>query len=121
MLRYNRKLIPKARKLRASMTDSERKLWRHLRGKQVLGVRFYRQRPIGDYIVDFYASVPKLVIEVDGAQHYEHEGVENDAVRDAYLEAQGLKVLHFNNLQVPGETDAVVEMVRRHVHSGLHT
>ncbi len=83
MLRYNRSLTRKVRQLRASLTGSERKLWRHLRGKQVLGVRFCRQRPIGDYIIDFYAPVPKLVIEVDGGQHYEHEGVANDAVRDA--------------------------------------
>ena len=55
------------------------------------------------------------------ASTYEEERIENDAVRGVYLEAQGLKVLRFNNLQVLGETDAVVEMVRRHVHNRLHT
>ena len=119
MLRYNRKLTIKARQLRASMTDSERKLWRHLRGKKVLGVRFYRQRPIGDYIVDFYSPAPKLVIEVDGGQHHREKGVENDAVRDAHLEANGLKVLRFTNLQALRSTDAVVQLIHRHVHNRL--
>ena len=55
--------------LRASLTDAERRLWNRLRRKQILGVQFYRQEPIGNYIVDFYAPATRLVVEVDGAHH----------------------------------------------------
>ena len=67
MLRYKRHLKGKARELRKNMTDSERVLWSRLRGKQLLGVQFYRQKPIGEFIVDFYAPKTKLVVEVDGS------------------------------------------------------
>ncbi len=63
MLRYNQNLKNRARQLRKNLTDSEKALWSRLRGKQVLGVQFYRQKPIGGYIVDFYAPTANLVIE----------------------------------------------------------
>ena len=69
MLRYNPALKERARQLRKQMTAAENELWSRLRLKQVLGVQFYRQKPIGDYIVDFYAPKAKLVLEVDGSQH----------------------------------------------------
>ena len=69
MLRYNPELKPLARSLRSAMTESESALWYRVRGKQISGVQFYRQKPIGNYIVDFYAPRVKLVIEVDGSQH----------------------------------------------------
>ena len=65
MLKYNPKLKANARQLRQNLTDSELSLWRRLRGKQLAGVQFYRQKPIGRYIVDFYAPKAKLVIEID--------------------------------------------------------
>ncbi len=67
MLKYDTNLKQLARKLRTDMTDAERLLWSRLRGKQVLGVQFYRQKPIGPYIVDFHAPASRLVIEVDGS------------------------------------------------------
>ena len=73
MLRYKDQLKHKARQLRKNMTDSERVLWSRLRGKQISDVQFYRQKPIGEYIVDFFAPRTKLVIEVDGSQHLEEE------------------------------------------------
>jgi len=76
------------------------------------GAQFYRQKIIGDYIVDFYCPQAKLVVEIDGAQHYEGRGVESDAIRDDYLRAQGLKVLRFSNREVVENTVGVPETVR---------
>ena len=71
MLKYNRSLKQPARRLRREMTNAEQALWGKLRRKQIQGIQFYRQRPIGDYVVDFYAPQVKLVVEVDGSQHLE--------------------------------------------------
>ena len=111
MLRYKSNLKLNARRLRKEMTDSERKLWSRLRGKQVLGIQFYRQKPIGNYIVDFYAPKVKIVIEVDGSQHVEKINKIKDAARDKFLKSQGLDVLRFNNLQVLKEIDSVGEVI----------
>ena len=70
-----------------------------------------RQKPIGNYIVDFYAPKARLVIEVDGSQHLEEIHSENHVYRDECLASQGLKVLRFNNLQVLKECDAVLEVI----------
>ena len=75
--------------LRTNMTDAERKLWRRLRRRQMLGVQFYRQRPVGLYIIDFLARVPKIVIEIDGGQHFEPEHKKSDRLRDLYLTSSG--------------------------------
>jgi len=93
---YNPKLKERARELRKNMTDAEITLWLHLRKKQVNGIQFFRQRPIGNYIVDFYAPDSKLVIEVDGGQHFEDEGLAYDEVRDSHLRGLGLNVLRFS-------------------------
>ena len=111
MLKYNVNLKPHARRLRAEMTESELALWSRLRRKQLLDVQFYRQRPLGNYIVDFYAPRAKLVVEVDGSQHLEREFTQQDAQRDEYLTDHGLLVLRFSNLQVLQEPDAVVAVI----------
>ncbi len=73
---YHSKILKgRARKLRKNMTDSEIVLWSRLRRKQLLDIQFYRQRPIGSYIVDFYAPKIKLVIEVDGSRHFEEKNI----------------------------------------------
>jgi len=82
------------------MTESERVLWSRLRGKQLRSIQFYRQKPIGGAIVDFYAPKAKLVVEVDGSQHLDEEYAQKDARRSASLEQQGLHLLRFTNLQV---------------------
>jgi very-short-patch-repair endonuclease len=120
MLRYRAQLKPKARQLRKHMTDSERVLWSRLRGKQLFKVQFYRQKPIGEYIVDFYAPRAKLVVEVDGSQHMAAEQAEKDDLRDAYLAAVGLRVLRFNSREVLKETDAVVEVIYRTIAEALN-
>ncbi len=100
-----------ARTLRANMTDSEQALWSRLRGKQLKGVQFYRQRPIGNAIVDFYAPKAKFVVEVDGSQHFTSENIKKDEIRSTELEKKGLQILRFNNLQVLQQIDSVVEMI----------
>jgi very-short-patch-repair endonuclease len=113
MLPYSPNLKKPARQLRSNMTDSEQLLWRRLRGKQILDIQFYRQKPVGQYIVDFFAPKAKLVIEVDGSQHLEDEHILKDAQRDRYLSGLGLKVLRFDSRTVLVETDAVVQAIFR--------
>ena len=113
MLPYKGNLRHKGRLLRKKMTDSEQALWSRVRGKQLLGVQFYRQKPIGNYIVDFFAPKAKLVVEVDGSQHMQGEHATKDKRRDAYLASLGLRVLRFDSRQVLRETDAVVEVIFR--------
>ena len=97
MRHYNPNLKPHARRLRRALTDAELRLWSRVRRKQILGVPFYRQKPIGPYIVDFFAPRAGLVVEVDGSQHQEAHGRAADARRDAYLRGQKLQVLRFDN------------------------
>lgn len=100
-----------ARELRNNLTDAEQHLWQRLRRKQIHGQPFYRQKPIGPYIVDFYSASARLVIELDGSQHFEPEHQFKDQQRDAALAAMGLHVLRFDNLQVLKETEAVVQVI----------
>ena len=100
MLKYNPRLKQPARRLRAAMTDAEQRLWWHLRGKQLLGVQFYRLKPIGKYIVDFHAPAVALIVEVDGAHHFDAPQARADEMRTANLEKQGLRVLRFTDVEV---------------------
>ena len=111
MIKYNRKLKERARRLRTQMTDSERALWERLRRKQVHSVQFYKQKPIGNYIVDFYAPKARIVVEVDGSQHMESKQAARDLQRDAFLASQGLRVLRFDDLQVLKEIEGVMEVI----------
>ena len=108
---YNKNLKFPSRDLRNNMTDAEQMLWHRLRRKQILGLQFYRQKPILNFIVDFYCPAANLIIECDGGQHYTVEGVEADQIRDQALSELGLVVLRFSNWQVLTETDAVVEQI----------
>ena len=92
------------------MTREERHLWfDFLKG---LPYTVNRQKVIGSYIVDFYIDSAKLVIEIDGSQHYEPEGAKSDAVRDTYLANRGLTVLRYSNADVNQRFDAVCEDIR---------
>lgn len=99
--------------LRANLTEAEQKLWHRLRRKQVNGWQFYRQKPLGPYIVDFFCPAAGLVVELDGSQHLESEHRVADLNRDAFLACQGLSVLRFDDRQALMETDAVVEIIAR--------
>jgi len=97
MLPYNKKLKNFARQLRNNMTDAEKKMWLNIRNKQLKGFQFYRQKIIGEYIVDFYCPKAKVVIELDGGQHYTDKGKQRDKERDKYLKKLELKVLRFSD------------------------
>ena len=103
----NPKLKPYAQQLRREMTKEERRLWydflRHL------PVTVNRQKVIGPYIVDFYCAAAKLVIELDGSQHYEAKGVAADAERDRYLAGLGLRVARYTNLDIQRDFEGVCE------------
>lgn len=109
MLPYNPHLKGFSRTLRRNLTDAENALWRRLRGKQLLGLQFYRQKPLAGFIVDFYSAKAKLVIELDGSQHAEAQAY--DSKRDEILRALGLEVLRFDNDQVLREIDGVLEVI----------
>jgi very-short-patch-repair endonuclease len=119
LLDYNKKLKTNARQLRSNSTDAEILLWSRLRRKQLLNVQFYRQKPIGNYIADFYAPLAKLVIEVDGGQHYEEEHLRKDQERDLFMEQQGLRTLRFNNLEVLQSIDSVMDVIFNSLDSYL--
>ncbi|WP_374574328.1 endonuclease domain-containing protein [Acinetobacter sp.] len=108
---YNKYLKLPSRDLRNNMTDAEQMLWQRLRRKQILGLQFYRQKPLLNFIVDFYCPAANLVIECDGGQHFTDEGLEADRVRDEVLVELGLVVLRFSNRQVLTEIDGVVEQI----------
>jgi very-short-patch-repair endonuclease len=118
MLPYDPRLKGKARSLRVRLTDAEQCLWARVRRKQILGVQFYRQKPIGNYIADFYAPSVRLVVEVDGSQHCDPPQAEHDRRRTAYLKRQGLQVLRFTDRQVLLELDSVAEEIFRAVEVG---
>jgi very-short-patch-repair endonuclease len=96
-----------ARDLRQTSTDAEQRLWYHLRGGRLNGLKFRRQHPIPPYIVDFYCEAKQLVVELDGSQH--DEAV--DLARMRFLESCGLTVLRYWDNDVLQQTDAVLEAI----------
>lgn len=111
ILPRDKRLRQQARLLRSSATRQESLLWYdYLRS---CPLRFNRQRVIGPYIVDFYCDQAKLVIELDGAQHYEEEELAYDQRRTAYLEGLGLMVLRFSNVDVNKNFEAVRAAIER--------
>jgi|SRR3972149_1802884 len=108
MIFYNTKLKVYSRELRKNMTDAEKHLWSKIRKKQLKGYQFYRQRIIGNYIPDFYCPKAKLIVELDGGQHYSEEGVKKDKLRDDYIKNLGIKILRFSDREVFENIDGVV-------------
>lgn len=91
------------------MTEAEVRLWMKIRRKQINNLQFYRQKPLGKYIVDFYCPAKGLVIEVDGGHHYEEENVKKDKERDEYLEkVLKLKVIRFTNRNIFNNIEGVI-------------
>lgn len=93
------------------MTDAEQCLWQRIRNRQIAGAQFYRQKSLLSFIVDFYSPKAKLVIELDGGQHFEPDYQARDKERDSQLVRAGLKVLRFDDRQVLTETEAVLRVV----------
>ena len=102
-------LLKNAKSLRKSQTDAEIKLWYYLRAHRFMSLKFKRQKPIGQYIVDFVCIEQKLIIELDGGQHAEQ--VEADEKRTGFLESEGYQVLRFWNNQVLQEMESVLEAI----------
>ncbi|MFQ6002357.1 MAG: endonuclease domain-containing protein [Candidatus Zixiibacteriota bacterium] len=111
MLFYNKKLKGHARVLRKNMTNAERLVWSRIRRKQLKGYQFYRQKIIGNYIVDFYCPKRRLIIELDGGQHYGEEGMKKDKKRDAYLKSIGLNILRFSDREVFENLNGMLEKI----------
>ena len=101
----------RAKELRRNQTDAERLLWSLLRNRQLGGFKFRRQKPIGNYIVDFYCQEKKLIIELDGGGHGEEVQAAYDKLRNQKLLEQGYFVLRFWNHQVFQETEAVLKRI----------
>jgi very-short-patch-repair endonuclease len=111
MLQYNKDLKGYSRELRKNMTDAEKLLWSKIRYKQLEGYQFYRQKIVGNYIVDFYCPRANLVVEVDGGQHYINGAKRGDRVRDNYMVSLGLRVLRFSDREVFGNIEGATERI----------
>jgi len=105
------RLIKHAQILRKNMTDAERLLWNRVRANQ-LGIKFRRQQPLENYVVDFVCFEQKLIIELDGGQHFDSE---RDAKRDDFLKANGYRILRFWNNEVLRNIEGVLEVIRENI------
>ena len=114
---YNYNLQKHARNLRKNMTRHEVILWRQLRGRKVLGVKFLRQKPILNYILDFYSPQVKIAIELDGSQHYEDAYLSKDRSRDEILNKNGILTLRYSNNEILNDIDSVMEHIYINIQS----
>ena len=111
--------LENARRLRREMTLHERKLWYLFLRKYP--IKIYKQRIIGRFIVDFYCASAKLVIELDGTQHYEAQGIAYDAERSAFLTALGLEILRFSNREIDRDFDSVCAQIDIAIQKSLQS
>ena len=111
--KYNSKLTVISKSLRRNMTREEKHLWYDF--LKLLPQTVNRQKVIGNYIVDFYCAAAKLVIELDGSQHYTEKGKQNDRERDAYLESLGITVLRYTNLTIHKNFEGVCADILHHI------
>ena len=105
--KHNKQLVPFAKQLRREMTKEERHLWYDF--LRTYPVRFSRQKVLGKYIADFYSAEAKLIIELDGSQHYEDIGQQKDRQRDAWLKDEGYRILRYANSDINQNFSAVCE------------
>ena len=110
---YHKKLVGNSRKLRKNMTKEERHLWYDC--LKQLPVTIHRQKVLGPYIVDFYIASRKLVIELDGSQHYEETGRQKDRLRDQTLTGMGYRVLRYSNADVNDRFAEVCQDIWNHL------
>lgn len=106
---YTQNALSNAKKLRKTQTDVENILWYHLRNSNLNGIKFRRQVPIGDYIVDFLCMNKKLVVELDGSQHIDN--IEYDTKRTSFLEQKGYKVIRIFNNEILENLPVVLEYI----------
>ena len=115
--KHNKQLVPFAKQLRKEMTKEERHLWYDF--LRTYPVRFSRQKVLGKYIADFYSAEAKLVIELDGSQHYEDENMERDTERTTFLEGYGLTVIRIPNNEVSRNFQGVCAYIDAAVKQSL--
>ena len=114
---YNPALKHLARQLRKNSTLSEVLLWNEIKGKKMMGYQFMRQKPIGNYIVDFFCSELKLIIEIDGESH--RYKFTEDLERQARLENLGLTVLRFDDKEVKNDMNNVLFVIESWIRSKM--
>ena len=114
---YNSKMKETARKLRKNMTKQEKNLWYDF--LKLYPVKWYRQRSINSYIVDFYCSQAGLIIELDGYQHYTENGIEYDCIRTDILEKYNLEVIRFSNIQIDYYFNSVCNSINKTVQKRI--
>lgn len=115
--KHNRQLVPLAKKLRKEMTKEERHLWYDF--LRSYPVRFSRQKVLGKYIADFYSAEAKMVIELDGSQHYEPDNIQKDNERTEFLKGYGLKIIRIPNNEVAQNFRGVCEYIDAAVKQSL--
>ena len=115
--KHNKSLVPNARNLRKNMTKEERHLWYDF--LRCYPIKFLRQKILGKYIVDFYCTEAKLVVELDGSGHYEEKGMKYVAERTVYLEQYGIRVLRIPNNEVSRNFAGVCEYIDIAVRQSL--
>ncbi|MBP3411226.1 MAG: endonuclease domain-containing protein [Clostridia bacterium] len=115
--KHNKQLVPLEKQLRREMTKEERHLWYDF--LRSYPVRFSRQKVLGRYIADFYSASAKLVIELDGSQHYEDDSAEKDAERTSFLEGYGLKIIRIPNIEVNRNFEGVCAYIDAEVRQSL--
>ena len=113
-LNYNKKNIPLAKNLRKNATPQENHLWYDFLSKYK--VRFQRQKAIDNFIADFYCHKAKLIIEIDGSQHYTEQGIKKDTFRTEKLENYDLTVVRFTNAQIDNQFESVCEYLENTVN-----
>ncbi|MBQ9965905.1 MAG: endonuclease domain-containing protein [Clostridia bacterium] len=116
--KHNKELVPFAKNLRKGMTKEEKHLWYDF--LRTYPVKFLKQKILGKYIVDFYCAKAKIIIELDGSQHYEDDAILKDLERTKYLEQYGLKILRIPNNQLNQNFEGVCEYIDKEVKQSLH-
>lgn len=115
--KHNHSLVSNAKELRKNMTKEERHLWYDF--MKEYPVRFQKQKILGKYIVDFYCAKVKLVIELDGSQHFEEKSIEYDAERTKYLQQYGLTIIRIPNNEINSNFDGVCEYIDNYIKQSL--
>ena len=112
---YMNKNLILSKILRKNQTPQELKIWNLLRNRQFHNLKFKRQYPSGDYIVDFVCIEKFLIIEIDGGQHNEESNIQKDIQRSKYLESRGFKVIRFWNNDIDYNLDAIFEELENYI------
>ena len=116
-LRNDPALKKRRQELRRNQTDAEKAFWLHVRNRQFLGMKFFRQYSIGTFILDFYCPELKLAVELDGGQHTESDSKKYDVDRSEYLKTNGIYVMRFWNNDVLIHIDSVLNKIAKRINT----